>query len=114
MTVKKSVRLQVDACRAIDMHLAANPHLKTQTKAMNDMIIQFGSISQLTKDNVTNTSYSEIMEYLKEQSNSVQQLITLALRNYGLNIETAANFDAELPNKGEQRARSLLKQMNKE
>ncbi|WP_139125484.1 hypothetical protein [Alteromonas macleodii] len=107
-----TTRLTPDAVRILNMHLAANPSIKSQSDAINDILMRFEKLSQQAADSKAH-SLEEVMAALSEQSNVLGQLFNLGLRSYGLNVEVAAHTEPNLPSKGEARAKQLLAQVNR-
>lgn len=112
MSLKQTTSyLTPDAIRAIKMHMASNPMIETKSQAIDDMLVRFERLTSVSGSQADVGSFEELLTYLKEQNSGIEQLTILTLRNYGLNVEIAKRTDPDVLQKGEARARALLKQL---
>ena len=106
-----TARLSVDAMRAIKLHQSLHPNLSSMNDAINDILERHGNHELQSNSGGSVVDSGELISLLSEQSSTLSQLTIVTLRNFGLNIEIAQSTDPELAQRGEARARSLLKQM---
>ena len=109
-THQTTVRLSKDALRTVNMHRARHPNLGSMNDVINDILVRHAAL-EVAASTPEAGAWNEVIELAGEQQSSIEQITKVSLRNFALIIEIASSLDATLPQKGEQRARLLLKQM---
>lgn len=107
---KLTAYLNIDAASVLRMHLAEHPELKSDSAAVNDILLRFGRLSKAS-DKQDHATLQQLMDVVREHHNGSSQLLSLMLRMYALSIEVANATDANLFAKAEARAKQLYRQL---
>ncbi|MFT6898094.1 MAG: hypothetical protein ACJA13_002514 [Paraglaciecola sp.] len=109
-THQTTVRLSLDALRIVNIHRAKHPDLGSMNDVINDIIVRHSTLEEATSAPEA-SAWHDVIDLANEHQSSIEQITMVSLRNFALIIEIASSIDSALPQKGEQRARLLLKQM---
>jgi hypothetical protein len=109
-THQTTVRLSLDTLRIVNIHRAKHPNLGSMNDVINDIIVRHATLEEATSAPEA-SAWDDVLDLANEHQSSIEQITMVSLRNFALIIEIASSIDSTLPQKGEQRARLLLKQM---